>query len=140
MLRKGGGAWTVYWLKGCLEKGGWCFGEGWYPNAHSYLLPPLFKGGSEFSLPPPEEKGESEKLKWKYGAGARLLKSGGRLTFFWFNFVKVYHFHNHLEITLPLAIWIWIAQKLLFFATIVLGKNVILSCLKMNLKIFHQLR
>ena len=47
----------------------------------------------------------------------------------------------HLEITLPFAKFCYAFEEKLFFsATIILGKKVILSCLKMNLKISHKLR
>ena len=39
--------------------------------------------------------GDSEKIKkgWTYDAGAGLLKRGGGLSLFLFNFFKVYHFY-----------------------------------------------
>ena len=47
-------------------------------------------------LLPPSEVGESENIKkrgWKYGAGAGLLKRGGELALYLFNFFEVYHFY-----------------------------------------------
>ena len=47
----------------------------------------------------------------------------------------------HLEITLPFAKFCFAFEEKLFFSvTIILLKKVILSCLKMNLKISHKLR
>ena len=47
----------------------------------------------------------------------------------------------HLEITLPFTKLCYAFEEKLFFsATIILWKKVILSCLKMNLKISHKLR
>ena len=46
-----------------------------------------------------------------------------------------------LEITLPFAKMCYAFEEKLFFSvTIILWKKVILSCLKMNLKMFHKLR
>ena len=65
----------------------------------------------------------------------------GELALSLFNFFKFYHF-LHLKTTLSFAKWCYYAfkEKLFFSVTIILGKTVILSCLKMNLKISHQLR
>ena len=47
----------------------------------------------------------------------------------------------HSEITLPFAKLCYAFEEKIFFsATIILWKKVILSCLKMNLKISHKLR
>ena len=55
-------------------------------------------------------------------------------------YLKFYHF-LHLEIILPFAKLCYTFEERLFFSvTIILSKNVILSCLKMNLKISHKLK
>ena len=47
----------------------------------------------------------------------------------------------HLEITVPFAKLCYVFEEKLFFsATTILGSKVIVSCLKMNLKISHKLR
>ena len=47
----------------------------------------------------------------------------------------------HLEINLPFAKLCYAFEEKLFFSvTIILRKKVILSCLKINLKISHKLR
>ena len=47
----------------------------------------------------------------------------------------------HLEITLPFAkLCHAFEEKLFFSTTIILWQKVILNCLKMNLKISHELR
>ena len=47
----------------------------------------------------------------------------------------------HLQVTLPFAKLCYVFEEKLFFsATIILGKKVILSCQKMNLKISPKLR
>ena len=71
--------------------------------------------------------------------GQVFLKEEGADTF------PVWFFQSlsflHLEITLTFAKLCYAFEEKLFFsATIILWKKVILSCLKMNLKIFHQLR
>ena len=117
-------------------------------TAHS--LDPLFKGGgSKFWLPPPEGGiWKIEKRGWKYCAGAGLFKRGGwhcsylmlsRFIIFTFtNYFTLYKIVMHLQVILIICI---ILLLLLFFpATIILWKKVILSCLKMNLKISHKLR
>ena len=77
-------------------------------------------------------------MGWKYDSGAGLLKTGvgeGGLALSLFNFFKFYHF-LHLKTTLSFAKWCYYAfkEKLFFSVTIILGKTVILSCLKMNLR------
>ena len=65
----------------------------------------------------------------KGGAGTFPIKFFQGLTFL------------HTEITLPFAKLSYAFEEKLFFsATIILWKKVILSCLKMNLKISHKLR
>ena len=81
-----------------------------------------------------------EKLKmggsWKYGAGTGLLKRGWRD---WHFSYLVFSFH--LEITLPFAkLRYAFEEKLFFSATIIFGKKVIVSFLKMNLKTSRKLR
>ena len=62
------------------------------------------------------------------------------MTLFLFNFFKVLSF-LHLEITLPLTKLCYAFEEKLFFSVnIMLLKSVILSCLKMNLKITLKLR
>ena len=46
----------------------------------------------------------------------------------------------HLEITFPFVKLCFAFEKEIFSVTIILWKKVILSCLKMNLKISHKLR
>ena len=46
----------------------------------------------------------------------------------------------HLEITSFAKLCYALEETLLFSATIILWKNVIITCLKMNLKISHKLR
>ena len=70
-----------------------------------------------------------------YGAGAAYLKGGGASTFFYLDI----SFFLHLEITLPKLRYAF-EEKFFFSATTILGKKVILSCLKMNLNISHKLR
>ena len=66
---------------------------------------------------------------WKYHAGADLLKVGeGGLALFPFTFFKVYHFYI-LKLLYPLQ-----------GSVMHLEKNYILGCLKINLKISHELR
>ena len=70
--------------------------------------------------------------------GQVFLKGGGGAGTFPILF---FVFFLHLEITLPFAKLCYAFEEKLFFsATIILGKKVILSCLKMNLKISHKLR
>ena len=80
------------------------------------------------------------KKEWKYGAGAGLLKKGveGAGTFL------IYFFQGlsflHLEITFPFAKLCYaFEEKNFFFCHLILWKKVILSCLKMNLKISYKL-
>ena len=62
----------------------------------------------------------------------------GGLALFLFNFFKVYHFNIK---KLPFAgLCYEFEEKLFFSATIILGKEVILSFIKMNLKISHKVR
>ena len=104
-------------------------------SLHSLDSPSLFKKGrGEVNLIAFPRGGESEKSNkrgWKYGTGAGLLKKGGGLALFLFNFFKV--------ITLPFAKLSYaFEQKLFFSATIILRKKVILNCVKPNLKISHK--
>ena len=109
----------------------WCFTETF--RTHS-LDPHFLKGGGEnFDYLP--RRGDSKKLKkgWKYGAGA---SQGGTDTF------PIYFFQSlsflHLEITLPFAKLCYAFEEKIFFSvTIILWEKVILSGLKMNLKIPH---
>ena len=106
--------------------------------------PPVFlKGGSKFWLPPLD--GGIWKIKkrgWKYGVGAGLLKRGA-----WhFSYLSFWRFviftipFTLCKITLPFAKSCYpFEEKLFFSATIILWQKVILSYLKMNLKIFHKL-
>ena len=67
-----------------------------------------------------------------------FLKGGGGTFPIWF-FQDLSFLH--LEITLPFAKLCYAYEEKLFFsAIIILWKKVILSCLKMNLKISHKLR
>ena len=60
---------------------------------------------------------------------------GGVLTLFLFHFFKVYHFYIQ---KLPFAkLWYAFEEKKIFSATIILWKKVILSRLKINLKVSH---
>ena len=61
----------------------------------TYFRLPFFKEEGKFCLPSPEGGGiwKIKKRGWKYGVGAGLLKRGGGLVFFLFNFFKVYHFY-----------------------------------------------
>ena len=77
------------------------------------------------------------KKGWTYGAGAGLLKRGG-LTLVLFNFFKVYHFYIE-KLLYPLQNCAMHLKKKNFSVTIILWKKVILSCLKINLKISHKL-
>ena len=74
--------------------------------------------------------------------GQVFLKGGGGagpLALFLFNFQDLSFLH--LEITLSFAKLCYAFEEKLFFSsTIILWKKVILSCLKMNLKISHKLR
>ena len=94
---------------------------------------PLFKeGGSKFWLPPPEWGiWKIRKRGRNYGAGAGAgvcVLGGGGIT-------------EHIEIALPFTKLCYAFEEKLFFSvTIILWKKVILSCLKMNLKISHKLR
>ena len=72
--------------------------------------------------------------------GQVFLKGVGGLALVLFNFFQGLSF-LHLEITLTFAKLCYAFEEKLFFsATIILGKKVILSCLKMNVKISHKLR
>ena len=69
----------------------------------------------------------------------QVFLKGGAGTF------PIYFFQGlsflHLEITLPFVKLCYaFEEKILFSATIFLCEKVILSCLKMNLKISHKLR
>ena len=55
-----------------------------------------------------------------------------------FYFLKVYNLH--LKITLPFSKLHYAFEEKNFSATIILGKKVILSCLKLSVKISHKLR
>ena len=113
---------------------------------HSWDPPPpppsqLFKKGVEikFWLPDdsPERGNHLENLKkggWKYGVGAGLLNGGGggggwSWHFFYLIFSRFIIFTFGSYFTLcknVLCIW----RKKFFSVTIILGKKVILSCLK----------
>ena len=67
--------------------------------------------------------------------GQAFLKGG--LALFLFNFFKVYHFRIWKLLFAKLCYAF--EEKLFFYATIILWKKVILSCLKMRLKISHKL-
>ena len=77
--------------------------------------------------------GKSEKLKSgrKYGAGTRLLKRGVVLFL-----LKVYHFY----IVLLFAKLCYANEEKNFSSHHNFMKNVILSCLKLSLKTFHESR
>ena len=77
------------------------------------------------------------KKGWTYGAGAGLLKRGG-LTLVLFNFFKVYHFYIE-KLLYPLQNCAMHLKKKKFSVIIILWRKVILSCLKINLKISHKL-
>ena len=67
--------------------------------------------------------GGGKERGWKYGAGAGLKSEGWHFSYL--SFSKLcYAFEG----------------KNVFSVTIILGKKVILSCLKMSLKISHKLR
>ena len=72
--------------------------------------------------------------------GQVFLKGWGGADTFPIKFLQGLSF-LHSEITLPFAKLCYAFEEKLFFsATIILWKKVILSCLKMNLKISHKLR
>ena len=118
-----------------------------------WTSPPCFKaGGSKFWLLPPEGGiWKIRKRGWRYSAGAGSLKvcvyvcvcergeRSGTDTF------RIYFFQGlsflHIEIGLPFPKLCYAFEEKLFFSvTIILWKKVILSRLKMNLKLFHKLR
>ena len=96
---------------------------------------------SKFWLPPQEGKvWKIRKRRWKYGAGAGPLKTGGSWHFFYLIFARFIIFTFRIYFTLcKIVLCIW-RKTFIFPVTILLWKKVILSCLKMNLKIFHKLR
>ena len=57
--------------------------------------PPFLQQGKEILNTSPRGVGicEIKKRGWKYCPGAGLLKRGGELALFLFNFCKIYHFH-----------------------------------------------
>ena len=67
-----------------------------------------------------------------------FLKGAGDMALVLFKFLQGLSF-LHLEITLPFAKLSYAFEDF-FFGTIILGKKIILSCLKINLKISHKLR
>ena len=70
--------------------------------------------------------------------GQVFLKGGGGLTLVLFNFFKVYHFYIE-KLLYPLQNCAMHLKKKKISVTITLWKKVILSCLKINLKISHKL-
>ena len=113
------------------------------PSVHIFkslvLMSTVFfkEGGSKFWLPPPEGGiWKNQRKVWKYAAGAGPLKKKG-LILFLFHFLRfiIFTFRNY-----PLQNCYAFQEKLFFYVTIILWKKVILSCLKMNLKISHDLR
>ena len=71
--------------------------------------------------------------------GQFFIKGGGPWHFSYLLFQGLSFLH--LEITLPFVKLCYaFEEKILFSATIFLCEKVILSCLKMNLKISHKLR
>ena len=111
-----------------------------YHSSDSHPLLGVKRGRSTFWLPLPDGRGSWKiKKEWKYGAGVGLWWGGGvgffRILFF-SRFI-IFTFRNYFTLCkIVLCIW----RKLFFSATINLEKKVILSCLKMNLKILHKLR
>ena len=73
------------------------------------------------------------KYSWRGGEGMLAL--------FLFNFFQIYYFYFKLLYPLQNCV-INLTKNYFFyyFATIILWKKVILSCLNINLKIFHKLR
>ena len=103
--------------------------------------PPLFwRMRSKFWLTPPEGR-EILKIKKEGGStveGQAYLKGGG-WHFFYLIFSKfiIFTFRNCFTLCkIVLCIW----RKIIFSVTIILWKNVTLSCLKINLKISQKLR
>ena len=86
------------------------------------------------------KRGRSEKKGWKYGARVCLLKRGGggwHCPYLIFSRFITFTFTNYCTLA---KLCYAFEEKLFFSATIILWKKVILSCLKMNLKISHKLR
>ena len=77
----------------------------------------------------------------KGGGGGRVVCGGGGgvgLTLVLFNFFKVYHFYIE-KLLYPLQNCAMHLKKKKFSVIIILWRKVILSCLKINLKISHKL-
>ena len=68
--------------------------------------------------------------------GQVFLKGGGWHFSYFFQGLSLLHF----EITLPFAKLCYGFEEIFFFATMILCNKIILSYLKMNLKISHKLR
>ena len=95
------------------------------------------------ALPPGGGGWKFKKRGWKFSAGAGLLKrmergggGGWHFSYLTFSSFIVFAFKNYCALCKILCIW----KKWFFSVTIILGEKVILSCLKMNLKISHKLR
>ena len=105
--------------------------------------PPFYRGGSKFWLSPPEGGQDSEKLK----KGSESIVQGqvflgGTGSFWHFSYLIIsrfiiFTFRNYFtHCKIVLSIW----RKIIFFCHYDFMKKVILSCLKMNLKISHKFR
>ena len=68
----------------------------------------------------------------------QVLNGGGGLHFSHLIFSRfiIFTIRNYFTTKIVLCIW----NKIIFYATMILCKKVILSCLKMNLKIAHKLK
>ena len=90
-----------------------------------------------------EEIWKIRKREWNYGAGAGLLKrmkgveGGCHFSYLIFSKLIIFTFRNYVTLCkLLLCIW----RKIIFFCHHSFMKKIILSCLKMNLKISYKLR
>ena len=101
---------------------------------------PFLKGVSKFNYLP--RRGVSEILQKGSGSmvqGQVFLKVGEGLALLLFNFFKVYHFYIY-KLLYYLQNCVMHLKKNYFFCHHNFTKKVILSCLKINLKISHKLR
>ena len=76
-----------------------------------------------------------KKRRWKYATWADLLKRWWYFSYLIFSRFIIFKFRNFTLCKMVLCIW-----RKKNFATMILWKKVILSCLKTNLKISHNLR
>ena len=103
------------------------------------LPPPLFKGGKvNFDYLPPRGKIQ-KRGGTMVQAQVFLLKRGRGWHFSYFIFSRliIFTFRNFFTLFKILS-YIW--RKIIFSATIILWRKVILRCLKMNLKICYKLK